>query len=456
MKRRQLLGAVGVSVTASLAGCSTEWIDAVDDQGGASGDDSASETRSRLSTGLARIDIDEYDAEVLVVRTFSLNDLSGVKESMAYLRRLDAAIPMSLDIDLGSLADAVVVSEGTLVELTAPGDGSFESAVSGLEGSSEQIGAFDLYSVDDGVVAIDGRRLLLARADDSLSLSPRELVRRVIEGESTEGSTATTTERAAVESVVDAVEADALRSVAVPLNGDAFGPETRFVPGARAAAWGVAVGDSIGGPSVETKLAVGFPEGEASTRPVVDALPEEWGEHYTGGDDGVAGPRVVGAIDESEFVHVDADTASVEGNTVTVTASGDGEPHDGRNPYLRPRGVDDLLIVEVTARQYEFRFSYPQYGVTGREELVVPVDRPVAFGLKSEDVHHRLHVPDSDPELVYDIYPGIERFTDVVTLSGSGEYAGVCREYCGAGHTNMVTSVRVTGSSAFDDWIGAA
>lgn len=453
VNRRELLGAVGVSVTGLLAGCSGGGSDGTENQT-ADDSDASSDSRSRLAAAAARIGADEYDADEVVVRRFTPSELDGVRESMAYLGRLDRVIPLSLDVDVGSLADAVMTMEGTLVELTAPNDSSFESAVSGLDPENDRIGSFTLYAMADGLVAVDGRRLLLARSDEALSLSPRELLRRVIEEDSPEQTaTGTADRRSAVDAALSAVETEHLRSLAVPLGNDTFGADTRLVPGGRAAAWGVTVDDSLTGTSVESTLAVQFPEGKATTTPVVDTLPENQEKQYNGGQS-PAGPRIDTAILDTEFVYVDRRTAEVEEDTVTVTGSVGGSSHDGANPYLRPRGLDDAVLVEITAKQYEFRYSYPQYDVADRTELVLPTDRPVVFGLRSADVFHGFHSPALD--LVYDIFPGAVRFAEPIELTESGEYPAYCNQYCGANHHEMTTRMVLTDSQTFRELLGTA
>src|SRR3546814_21015719 len=51
------------------------------------------------------------------------------------------------------------------------------------------------------------------------------------------------------------------------------------------------------------------------------------------------------------------------------------------------------LDVEVTASQWEWEFSYPQEQLADQPELVVQVDRPVRFALRSKDVIHSFWVP---------------------------------------------------------------
>ncbi|WP_242824007.1 hypothetical protein [Sulfobacillus thermosulfidooxidans] len=52
------------------------------------------------------------------------------------------------------------------------------------------------------------------------------------------------------------------------------------------------------------------------------------------------------------------------------------------------------LIVDVTARQWEWIFSYPQYGLTqtvnanGQDLLELPVNKLVEFVLRSYDPYH--------------------------------------------------------------------
>lgn len=113
------------------------------------------------------------------------------------------------------------------------------------------------------------------------------------------------------------------------------------------------------------------------------------------------------------------------------------------------------LVVNVTGRQWEWQFDYPRLGVSGQQELVLPVGRPVRFRLRSEDVIHSFWVPtfrikeDVVPGETRDLYLTPDRQISTAT---SPLARAQCAELCGVGHADMQSPVRVLPPKAFADW----
>jgi cytochrome c oxidase subunit 2 len=112
------------------------------------------------------------------------------------------------------------------------------------------------------------------------------------------------------------------------------------------------------------------------------------------------------------------------------------------------------MVVNVTARQFAFEFSYPQAG--GNQivspDLYLPKGRPVVFELRSLDVIHSFFVPQFAEKI--DAVPGITT-TVRVTPTRLGSYPGECTELCGAGHSLMRAPVRVVSPAAFKAWLSS-
>jgi cytochrome c oxidase subunit 2 len=112
------------------------------------------------------------------------------------------------------------------------------------------------------------------------------------------------------------------------------------------------------------------------------------------------------------------------------------------------------MVVNVTARQFAFEFSYPDG--PGKQivssELYLPIHEPVVFHLRSLDVIHSFFVPQFSEKI--DAVPGITT-TIRVTPTRMGSYPGECTELCGAGHSLMRAPVRVVSATAFHTWLGA-
>ena len=110
------------------------------------------------------------------------------------------------------------------------------------------------------------------------------------------------------------------------------------------------------------------------------------------------------------------------------------------------------MTVEVTAFSWGWQFAVPDKNISGSTKLVLPVDQPVLFKLKSldSDVIHNFWVPEF--RVKQDLVPGVPTQLRV-TPDTVGSYRIRCNELCGTGHTDMWTTVDVVEQPAFDAWI---
>ena len=114
--------------------------------------------------------------------------------------------------------------------------------------------------------------------------------------------------------------------------------------------------------------------------------------------------------------------------------------------YMRT-APPDAMPIKVTARQWSWTFTYEN----GREDNVlrVPVRKPIKLLINSADVLHSLYIPAY--HIKEDCVPGIE--THLWFLPDElGSYDLFCTEYCGLGHSSMITKVEVMDNKDFDDW----
>lgn len=121
-------------------------------------------------------------------------------------------------------------------------------------------------------------------------------------------------------------------------------------------------------------------------------------------------------------------------------------PTIGPSPDREGKPAD--LMVNVTALQYAFIFTYPDTGVVS-SELHVPRGREVMLNLTANDVIHAFWVPEL--RLKQDIIPGRQseiRFTPKTV----GEYKVICAELCGPYHGAMNTQFIIEAPEAFDQW----
>lgn len=130
------------------------------------------------------------------------------------------------------------------------------------------------------------------------------------------------------------------------------------------------------------------------------------------------------------------------------------------------------LIVEVTGRQWEWQFSYPQYGITqsvdsnGSDLLVLPVNRPVKFVIRSYEFFHPY---DSQVAVIHsfwipafgmktDAVPGETRYeyvlpTQISSTEQNPMFRVQCAEVCGPGHPFMYANMKVVSASDFTKWV---
>jgi cytochrome c oxidase subunit 2 len=116
----------------------------------------------------------------------------------------------------------------------------------------------------------------------------------------------------------------------------------------------------------------------------------------------------------------------------------------------------DQLVVEVSAQQFAWRYSYPQEGGARPIQstlLYLPKDQPVLFKVRAEDVIHDFWVPAFRVKI--DAVPGI--VTEVrATPNRIGRFPVVCAELCGLGHSTMRSTAVVVSPEDFDRWLARA
>jgi cytochrome c oxidase subunit 2 len=116
-----------------------------------------------------------------------------------------------------------------------------------------------------------------------------------------------------------------------------------------------------------------------------------------------------------------------------------------------------VMEVDVTAQQFEWRFDYPDQGVTSNE-LHVPSGTQLELHLNALDVLHSFWVPEWGVKR--DLVPGADLpggddidSTVRVTPDLPGVYSVVCTELCGWGHATMRAAAVVEDNQAdFDAW----
>lgn len=136
-----------------------------------------------------------------------------------------------------------------------------------------------------------------------------------------------------------------------------------------------------------------------------------------------------------------------------------------------PQSVDaaqaqgDPVVVDVIAYQWGWQFHYPNQTITVNgtqqqvgnftvnSQLVLPDDRTVILKLHSEDVLHAVHVPALG--LKNDVIPGQTNVikTTLIDAQRQKPYILYCAEFCGAGHSQMIGSVKVVSQSEYQAFL---
>jgi cytochrome c oxidase subunit 2 len=110
-----------------------------------------------------------------------------------------------------------------------------------------------------------------------------------------------------------------------------------------------------------------------------------------------------------------------------------------------PKGA---MAITATARTWSWSFSYPN-GKTSTK-LYVPVGVPVTVDLVSNDVNHGFFIPAF--RVKRDIIPGMKTKAWFIA-DRPGSFDLFCSQYCGKGHSAMVTTVEALPDKAFTAWL---
>lgn len=124
----------------------------------------------------------------------------------------------------------------------------------------------------------------------------------------------------------------------------------------------------------------------------------------------------------------------------------------GADAYVELRTPpDEAYEVLVRAQKWSWTFTYPNGHVS--PDLHVPVGRPIALTMTSEDAIHSFFARAFRVKM--DVVPG--RYTTAwFTPTEPGTYEVQCTEYCGTGHSNMNAALVVHPQGEFERWLERA
>ncbi|MEX0821149.1 MAG: cytochrome c oxidase subunit II [Rhodothermales bacterium] len=112
----------------------------------------------------------------------------------------------------------------------------------------------------------------------------------------------------------------------------------------------------------------------------------------------------------------------------------------------------DAYEIQVRGSMWNWEFEYPNGTVTVGE-LHVPVDRPVRLNMSSVDVLHSFFVPEF--RVKQDVLP--DRYSSVwFEATRTDTFHVFCTEYCGQGHSEMLSSLVTHSQGDFEEWLASA
>jgi len=118
--------------------------------------------------------------------------------------------------------------------------------------------------------------------------------------------------------------------------------------------------------------------------------------------------------------------------------------------YLR-HPPPDAMPVNVIASQWSWLFVYDNGNQSG--VLRVPINKPIKLIMTSKDVIHSLFIPAF--RIKEDCVPGMKTHLWFST-NEIGSYDIFCTEYCGVGHSHMLSKVVVMQGDDFERWYKTA
>lgn len=108
------------------------------------------------------------------------------------------------------------------------------------------------------------------------------------------------------------------------------------------------------------------------------------------------------------------------------------------------------LVVNITARQFDYTFSYVGHPVQEQDVLHLPAERRIKLELTSDDVIHSFWVPELQGKM--DMFQG--RTTTLwIEDAKPGSYDSRCAEFCGLKHAIMHLPIQVQPPAEFDEWL---
>ena len=126
---------------------------------------------------------------------------------------------------------------------------------------------------------------------------------------------------------------------------------------------------------------------------------------------------------------------------------------DPRAPIATTGPDPEALPVEVVSLDWKWLFIYPEQGIAAVNQLVLPVNRPIAFRLTTATVMNSFFVP----QLGSQIYtmPGMVSHLNLMA-GAAGDFPGFSANFSGDGFAGMRFVTRAVPAADFAAWVDKA
>lgn len=110
----------------------------------------------------------------------------------------------------------------------------------------------------------------------------------------------------------------------------------------------------------------------------------------------------------------------------------------------------ETLTITLVGHRWWWEVQYPDHGFTTANQLYIPVGQAVRINLTSADVIHSFWVPQL--HFKRDLIPGRNNET-WLQADEPGVYRGICAEFCGVQHAQMMFMVIALAPERYEAWL---
>ncbi|HEU4782478.1 MAG TPA: cytochrome c oxidase subunit II, partial [Ktedonobacterales bacterium] len=110
----------------------------------------------------------------------------------------------------------------------------------------------------------------------------------------------------------------------------------------------------------------------------------------------------------------------------------------------------NTLTVKAIGHQWWWEFQYPDQKIVTADEMYIPVNTVVHVELESNNVIHSFWVPQLGGKT--DVIPGHDN-TTWLQATRTGDFRGLCTEFCGTQHAHMDYLVKAVSPDQFQAWV---